>query len=142
MPSPPTWAQGLRPKGQGLSQARGLVPETALRPWALGLSPSKITVMASPTATRLALPRRQRRLRRTESIRSLVRETRLTPDCFIYPLFVVECQGIRKVVSLMPGVFQLSVDHAVAEARAARAEGISGVLLFGLPETKDAIGSQ
>jgi porphobilinogen synthase len=98
--------------------------------------------MASPTATRLALPRRQRRLRRTESIRSLVRETRLTPDCFIYPLFVVEGQGIRKEVSSMPGVFQLSVDQAVEEARAARAEGISGVLLFGLPETKDAIGSQ
>jgi porphobilinogen synthase len=98
--------------------------------------------MASPTATRLALPRRQRRLRRTESIRSLVRETRLTPDCFIYPLFVVEGQGIRKEVSSMQGVFQLSVDQAVEEARAARAEGISGVLLFGLPETKDAIGSQ
>ena len=98
--------------------------------------------MASPTATRLALPRRQRRLRRTESIRSLVRETRLTPDCFIYPLFVVEGQGIRKEVSSMPGVFQLSVDQAVEEARAARAEGISGVLLFGLPDTKDAIGSQ
>jgi len=98
--------------------------------------------MAIPTATKLVLPRRQRRLRRTESIRSLVRETRLTPDCFIYPLFVVEGQGIRKEVSSMPGVFQLSVDQAVEEARAARAEGISGVLLFGLPDTKDAIGSQ
>ena len=98
--------------------------------------------MPFPTATPLALPRRPRRLRRTETIRSLVRETRLTPDCFIYPLFVVEGQGIRKEVSSMPGVFQLSVDEAVAEARAARAEGISGVLLFGLPATKDAIGSQ
>jgi porphobilinogen synthase len=81
-------------------------------------------------------------LRRTETIRSMVRETRLTPDCFVYPLFVCEGEGIRREVSSMPGVFQLSVDEAVAEARAAQADGVPAVLLFGLPDEKDAVGSQ
>jgi porphobilinogen synthase len=98
--------------------------------------------MAVTSATRLSLSRRPRRLRRTEAIRSMVRETRLTPECFIYPLFVCEGEGIRREVGSMPGVFQLSVDEAVKEARAARAEGVPGVLLFGLPDTKDAIGSE
>jgi porphobilinogen synthase len=97
--------------------------------------------MAVSTSTRLALTRRPRRLRRTEAIRGLVRETRLSPANFIYPLFVVEGQGIRREVSSMPGVFQLSVDEAVKEAAAARSEGIPGVLLFGIPATKDASGS-
>jgi len=91
---------------------------------------------------RLALTRRPRRLRRTEAIRSLVRETRLTPDCFILPLFVCEGRGVRREVASMPGVFQLSVDEAVAEAEAALADGVPGVLLFGLPDTKDATGSK
>jgi porphobilinogen synthase len=78
------------------------------------------------TTTRLQLPRRPRRLRRTEGIRSLVRETRLTPECFIYPLFVRDGEGIRREVASMPGVYQLSVP---------------GVLLFGLPEAKDEVGS-
>jgi porphobilinogen synthase len=99
--------------------------------------------MAAHTATtRLSLTRRPRRLRRTEAIRSLVRETRLTPDCFILPLFVCEGRGVRREVSSMPGVFQLSVDEAVKEAAAARADGVPGVLLFGLPESKDATGSK
>ena len=97
--------------------------------------------MTTHTATRLALTRRPRRLRRTEAIRALVRETRLTPDCFIYPLFVVEGEGVRHEVSSMPGVFQLSVDEAVKEAAAARADGVPGVILFGIPAEKDEIGS-
>src|SRR3954454_2219776 len=97
--------------------------------------------MAVATSTRLALTKRPRRLRRSEGIRGLVRETRLTPDQLIYPLFVVEGEGVRREVSSMPGVFQLSVDEAVKEAAAARAEGVPGVLLFGLPADKDEIGS-
>src|SRR6476659_9162297 len=98
--------------------------------------------MATQTSTaRLALTRRPRRLRRSEAIRSLVRETRLTPDCFILPLFVCEGRGVRREVSSMPGVFNLSVDEAVKEAAAARGDGVSSVLLFGLPDQKDDIGS-
>jgi porphobilinogen synthase len=97
--------------------------------------------MATKTATGLSLPRRPRRLRRTESIRSLVRETRLSPDCFIYPLFVRDGRGVRQEVASMPGVFQLSVDEAVNEATAARADGVPAVLLFGLPARKDETGS-
>jgi porphobilinogen synthase len=92
------------------------------------------------TAT-LSLTRRPRRLRRTEAIRSMVRETRLTPDCFIYPLFVCEGQGVRRPVSSMPGVFNLSVDEAVKEAAAAKKEGVPAVILFGIPSHKDAVGS-
>ena len=98
-------------------------------------------VMVSSTATRLPLTQRPRRLRRSEAVRALVRETRLTPDCFIYPLFVLDGEGIRREVSSMPGVFQLSVDEAVREAAAAKAEGVPAVILFGLPETKDETGS-
>jgi porphobilinogen synthase len=97
--------------------------------------------MATTAAAKLSLIRRPRRLRRTEAIRSLVRETRLTPDCFIYPLFVVDGTGVRREVPSMPGVFQLSVDQAVQEAAAAKAEGVPAVLLFGLPAEKDAHGS-
>jgi porphobilinogen synthase len=99
--------------------------------------------MATQVSTaRLALTRRPRRLRRTESIRTLVRETKLTPDCFILPLFVCEGRGVKREVSSMPGVYQLSVDEAVKEAAAAKADGVPGVLLFGLPDSKDATGSK
>jgi len=99
--------------------------------------------MATQVSTaRLALTRRPRRLRRTEAIRTLVRETRLTPDCFILPLFVCEGRGVRRPVSSMPGVSQLSVEEAVSEAAAAKADGVLGVLLFGLPDNKDLIGSK
>ena len=87
------------------------------------------------------LTHRPRRLRRSPAIRSLVRETRLSPDNFIYPLFVVPGKGQRREVGSMPGVFQLSVDEIVKEAAAAKADGLPGVLLFGLPESKDAGGS-
>jgi len=96
--------------------------------------------MPQATST-LELVRRRRRLRRSGGIRSLVRETRLSADQFLYPLFVVEGQRIRREVPSMPGVFQLSVDEAVEEAQAARAEGVPGVLLFGIPEYKDDVGS-
>ena len=89
----------------------------------------------------LNLTHRPRRLRRSAALRSLVRETRLSPDNFLYPLFAVTGDGRRKEVGSMPGVFQLSVDELVKEAAAAKAEGVPGVLLFGLPESKDEAGS-
>jgi len=97
--------------------------------------------MPTTTSTRLQLPHRLRRLRRTDAIRDLVRETRLSASSLIYPLFVCEGTGIRREVVSMPGVYQLSVDEAVKETAAARADGVPGVLLFGLPAHKDATGS-
>jgi porphobilinogen synthase len=97
--------------------------------------------MSTATRTALNLPRRPRRLRRTEAIRGLVRETRLSADSMIYPLFVCEGEGVRREVSSMPGVFQLSVDEAVKEASAAKRDGVPGVLLFGLPASKDESGT-
>ena len=71
----------------------------------------------------------------------MVRETRLSPDNFLYPLFAVPGTGVRKEVGSMPGVYQMSVDEIVKEAAAAKADGVPGVLLFGLPASKDAAGS-
>jgi porphobilinogen synthase len=93
------------------------------------------------TGRALDLVRRSRRLRRSGGIRGLVRETRLSPEQFLYPLFVCEGQKVRRDVSSMPGVCQLSVDEALRETEAARKDGIPGVLLFGLPASKDEIGS-
>jgi porphobilinogen synthase len=93
------------------------------------------------TQTSLKLTRRLRRLRRSPSMRALVRETRLSPDMFVLPLFVCEGEGIRREVPSMPGVCNLSVDEAVKEAAAAQADGIHSVLLFGIPDDKDDIGS-
>ncbi|HXB98905.1 MAG TPA: porphobilinogen synthase [Terriglobales bacterium] len=84
---------------------------------------------------------RLRRLRRTESLRSLVRETRLTPESLVYPLFICPGMGIRKEVRSMPGVFNLSIDEAVKEVREIRALGILSVILFGLPEKKDEVAT-
>ncbi len=84
---------------------------------------------------------RPRRLRRTEAIRSLVRETHLEPSNFIYPLFLVPGEGKRKEISSMPGNYQLSIDEAVKECEEAKSLGLGGVLLFGIPETKDEIAS-
>ena len=89
----------------------------------------------------LDLRHRPRRLRRNAALRSLVRETRLSPDNFLYPLFAVPGTGVRKEIGSMPGVYQMSVDEIVKEAGAAKADGVPGVLLFGLPESKDAVGS-
>ncbi len=84
---------------------------------------------------------RPRRMRRTEALRSLVRETRLAPDDLIWPLFAVPGKKVRNPVKSMPGVFQLSVDELVAEAQAGHAAGVRSVILFGIPEKKDATGS-
>jgi porphobilinogen synthase len=78
-----------------------------------------------------------RRTRRTEALRSLVRETRLEPGQLIYPLFLCPGEGVRREIGSMPGVFNLSVDEAVKEAQGAAQLGLGGLLLFGLPETKD-----
>src|SRR5438034_4320958 len=97
----------------------------------------------NPTHTHAALQltRRMRRLRRSEAIRALVRETRLSPDMFVLPLFVCEGEGVRRDVASMPGVSNLSVDEAVKDVEAARSDGVNSVILFGLPEAKDDIGS-
>src|SRR5512142_28621 len=84
---------------------------------------------------------RLRRLRRSDALRSFVRETRLTPEGLIYPRFVCAGQGVRKEVRSMPGVFNLSVDEAVKEAREVHALGIRAVILFGLPEKKDEVAT-
>ena len=82
-----------------------------------------------------------RRLRSTEPLRRLVRETRLDPAQFILPLFVCPGEGVRREIGAMPGNFQLSVDELVRECEEAKALGIGGVILFGLPETKDESAS-
>ncbi len=84
---------------------------------------------------------RMRRLRTSEAIRSLVRETRLTASSLVYPLFVCPGQGVRREVRSMPGVANLSVDQAVAEAKEAHQLGLPAVILFGLPEKKDEVAS-
>ncbi|MGH9494116.1 MAG: porphobilinogen synthase [Candidatus Sulfotelmatobacter sp.] len=84
---------------------------------------------------------RLRRLRRTTGLRNLVRETRLTPDAFVYPLFVCPGKGVRKEVRSMPGVCNLSVDQAVKEAREVHSVGVPSVILFGLPEKKDEVAT-
>jgi porphobilinogen synthase len=80
---------------------------------------------------------RLRRMRQSEALRALVRETQLAPTNFIYPLFVCPGTSVRKEISSMPGVFNLSVDEAVKEAREAKQLGLGGIILFGLPEKKD-----
>ncbi len=84
---------------------------------------------------------RMRRLRLTETLRSLVRETRLTPESLVYPMFICPGSGVRKEVRSMPGVCNLSVDEAVKEARQTHALGVPAVILFGLPEKKDEVAT-
>ena len=86
--------------------------------------------MAFPT-------QRMRRTRRTSGLRGLVRETELSPQDFIYPIFVIAGEDVRNPIPSMPGISQLSINHAVEEARRAYSLGIPGVLLFGIPESKD-----
>ena len=95
---------------------------------------AKLSLMSFPV-TRL------RRMRQSEPLRSLVRETSLAPTNFIYPLFVCPGEGVRKPIGSMPGVYNLSVDEAVKEAREAKSLGLGGIILFGLPETKDEIAT-
>jgi porphobilinogen synthase len=99
-----------------------------------GVSPFQVDFMAFPV-TRL------RRLRRTSQLRDLVRETRLTPDAFVYPMFVCPGEGVRKEVRSMPGVFNLSVDEAVKEAQEVHSLGVPAVILFGLPIMKDDVAT-
>ncbi|HEY7269599.1 MAG TPA: porphobilinogen synthase, partial [Dehalococcoidia bacterium] len=95
------------------------------------------------TATRLPTQfARFRRLRRSDALRSLVAETRLDPRDFVYPLFVTHGHGVRDEISAMPGQFQLSVDQLATEARELRSLRIPAVLLFGLPQSKDPLGSE
>lgn len=84
---------------------------------------------------------RMRRLRRSEQMRNFVRETRLTPEAFVYPMFVCPGEGVRKEVGSMPGVYNLSVDEAVKEARELKSLGVPSTILFGLPETKDEVAT-
>jgi porphobilinogen synthase len=85
---------------------------------------------------------RPRRMRRTENFRRMIRETRLAPDDFIYPLFIVPGSGIAKPIGSLPGQFNYSIDKAVDAAAAAADLGIPGVILFGVPEKKDSVGSE
>jgi len=80
---------------------------------------------------------RPRRLRMNEIVRKMVRETRLSPEQLVYPLFVCPGQGVKKEISSMPGNYQWSIDGLVEEVRSAKALGISGIMLFGIPEKKD-----
>src|SRR5919199_1251623 len=90
----------------------------------------------------MAFPQqRLRRTRRTGGLRGLVRESELSPKDFIYPIFVTVGEDVRNPVASMPGIFQLSINHAVAEARRAHTLGIPGVLLFGIPDEKDEAAS-
>jgi porphobilinogen synthase len=85
---------------------------------------------------------RPRRLRSNENIRRMVRETTLSPDDFIYPLFVTHGKGVKKDISSMPGNFQQSIDNIVKDCDDVNSLGIPAVLLFGIPEHKDEVGSE
>src|SRR5437016_12830702 len=88
------------------------------------------------------LTQRPRRLRRNETIRALVRETQLSPNDFVYPLFACEGEGVRREISSMPGCFNLSIDELVKEVDGAVRVGVRSVILFGVPDEKDNVGSQ
>ena len=88
------------------------------------------------------LIQRPRRLRRNDTLRALVRETNLTPNDFVYPLFVCEGEGVRREIGSMPGCFNLSIDELVKEVEAAVRVGVRSVILFGVPDQKDAAGTQ
>jgi len=85
---------------------------------------------------------RPRRLRSNENIRRMVRETKLSPDDFIYPLFVTHGKGVKKEISSMPGNYQQSIDNIVKDCEEVMGLGIPSVLLFGIPEHKDEVGSE
>src|ERR1700722_5450690 len=89
-----------------------------------------------------SLIHRPRRLRRSEGLRTLVRETELRPDDFIFQLFVVPGRGVRRAIASLPGQAQVSVDEAVAEAQEGVTLGVRSVILFGVPDEKDEIGSE
>ncbi len=105
------------------------------------MSPLDQLLSGNATSTETSPFRRLRRLRMTEQFRGMVRETELTPRDFIYPLFVVPGKNVRKEVSSMPGVFQMSVDNILRECAEVHALGIPAIILFGIPEEKDDVGS-
>ena len=96
---------------------------------------------SAPTASRASMPVRPRRLRRTPALRALVRETRLHPSMLVAPMFVRPGPGVREPIGSMPGQARLSPDLAAEEAARLAELGVGGVILFGLPESKDALGS-
>ncbi len=98
--------------------------------------------MTTTTRTLPATFARFRRLRRSQPLRDLVRETRLSPQDFIYPLFVAHGENVREEISSMPGQYHLSLDQLPREAEELRSLGIPGVILFGLPAAKDQVGSE
>ena len=98
--------------------------------------------MTTHTRTLPLAFRRFRRLRRSQALRDLARETRLSPQGFVYPLFVTHGDGVRREIESMPGQYQLSLDQLPAEAEELRSLGIPAVLLFGLPASKDDAGSE
>ena len=100
------------------------------------------TALGSTTRTGVEPFKRLRRLRMTETFRSMVRETELSRNDFIYPLFVVPGKKIRNEIKSMPGIYQLSIDETVRECAAVKSLGIPAVILFGIPEHKDEVGSE
>jgi porphobilinogen synthase len=106
-----------------------------------GMIAPMTTAALTASAADVHLPVRPRRLRRTEAVRRLVRETRLDPAQFLWPLFVRNGTGVRTPIGSMPGVFQTSIDELLRDAERAAAAGLGGVLLFGIPDHKDATGS-
>jgi porphobilinogen synthase len=85
---------------------------------------------------------RPRRLRRNETMRRMIRETRLSPDDLIQPYFVCPGRDVNKPIGAMPGVAQMSVDNVLREARETHAAGVPAVILFGIPSRKNATGSR
>ena len=99
------------------------------------------TAPSRPGEATLALSARGRRLRRTPALRALVRETRLDPAMLVMPMFIRSGDGVREPIAALPGVERLSADQAIVDARRLADLGVGGVLLFGLPDAKDGIGS-
>src|SRR6185312_10547088 len=101
------------------------------------------TCRHSSSVRNMAFPiHRPRRLRRTESLRRLVRETHLVPEQLVLPLFVRAGTKVRRPIEAMPGVAQTSVDEMLRDAERAAKAGVGGVLLFGITEHKDATGTE
>ena len=103
---------------------------------------NKDLILSSSVKTETQSFKRLRRLRMTATLRSMVRETELSKNDFIYPLFVVPGTKVKKEVSSMPGVYQMSVDEIVRECIDVKSLGIPAVILFGIPERKDEVGSE
>src|SRR5262245_29524718 len=131
-PPLPPWSSNPTPNVCAVRRPASRVAKNASGPAGL---PATLSRMAFPET-------RPRRLRQTAAFRRLVRETTLAPDNFIYPLFVCPGKGVRREISALPGQFHLSVDEVAREADEVAALGIPAVILFGLPEKKDEVGSE